>query len=319
MSYDMHISLLALFYVLIVDDIFRPLDSLILISSLGFYFMYGFLINDFFDMSYDISVGKKRVVHELPKVVFIELILVMVFISVFHMLYLNASYYIAVYILSYILATLYSAPPVRFKTRGFFGIVINGLIEKMLPVLAIFAFFNHFGIDTLIFLAASFFMGVVDIIAHQAHDYETDLRIGTHTFVTDIGIERALNIFKYLICPFSGLLMIILCLLICIKITYASFIAILVFIVYAVVFVLILEEKLVREEKVFPVYMSCLFLLTNNAFPTFLAFSFSIESPLKTIPLFMVALGSQYYVAKYRFKAIQDKIIPHVEITGDEK
>lgn len=317
MGYDMHISLLAILYVLIVENLFRPLDSLIVISSIGFYFMYGFLINDFCDISYDLSAGKKRVVQELPKSTFAAMILVFVFISALHLLYLKVPSYIAVYILSYILATLYSAPPVRFKSRGLLGIVINGLIEKMLPVLAIFAFFNHFGLDTLIFLAAAFAIGVVDIIAHQVHDYETDLMTGTRTFVTDIGIDRALKNFKYFISPFSGILILFLSLLVCVKIHYASIIALFVFVAYAVVFLLISNQKMVREEKVFPVYMSCLFLLANNALPPFLALILSIRNPLN-IPLFMVALGTQYYVAEIRFKAIKERTIPHVEITGDE-
>ena len=317
MGYDLHISLLAILYVLIVDDLFRPLDSLIVISSIGFYFMYGFLINDFCDISYDLAVGKKRVVQELPKGTFSAIILVTVLISALHLLYLKTISYTAVYALSYILATLYSAPPVRFKSRGLLGIFINGLIEKMLPVLAIFVFFKHFGLDTLVFSAAAFSIGVVDIIAHQVHDHETDLRIGTRTFVTDLGLARALNLFSYLVAPFSGALILLLCLLICIRIPYASFIAIVVFVTYAAVFLLIAKEKMVREEKLFPVYLSSLFLLANNAFPPFLALILSIKDPLN-IPLLVVALGAQYYVAEIRFKAVMDRNIPHVEITGDE-
>lgn len=315
-SYDMHISLLAIFYILIADDLFRPLEALVLISSLGFYFMYGFLINDLCDMPYDIKAGKRSVVHDLSKTIFVGLILGVVFISATHLLYLNELSYIAVYILSYILATLYSAPPIRFKSRGLSGIVVNALIEKMLPVLAVFAFFNHFWMDTLIFLAASFFIGILDIITHQVYDYETDLRIGIRTFIVNIGIEKALKIFKYFISPFSGTLIIILCFLICIKIPYASFIATMVFITYAVVFLLISRGKLSREEKIFPLYLACLFLLIHNAFPPFFAFILCLEAH-SNIALLFVALGSQYYVIKYRFNAIKEKVIPHTEIFVD--
>lgn len=321
MSYDMHIVLLAIFYVLIVDNLFRPLDSLVLVSSFGFYFMYGFLINDLFDMPYDIATGKKRAVHELPRITFVVIILAVVFISVLHLLYLKGTFYIATYIVSYILATLYSAPPVRFKSRGFSGIVINGLIEKMLPVLAVFAFFNHFGIDTIIFIVASFFIGVVDIITHQIYDYESDLKSGIRTFVVNIGVEKALKTYNHFICPFSGMVMLLLCFLICIKIPYISFIAALVFITYAAVFLLITKGRLSKEEKVFPLYMSCLFLLINNAFPPFLAFILGLGNPLNMVFL-VVAICSQYYVVKYRINAINTKVIPHAEIfvdTGQEK
>lgn len=317
MSYDMHVSLLAIFYVLIVDNLFRPFDSLILISSLGFYFMYGFLINDFYDMPYDIAAGKRRAVQELSGKVFIGIILLVVFISTLHLLYLKEPRYIATYVASYILATLYSAPPIRFKNRGVLGIIINGFIEKMLPVLAVFAFFTHFGIDTLIFLIASFFIGIVDILTHQIYDYDGDLRNRIQTFVVDIGIEKGLKIFKSFISPFSAVLMVIFSLLICIKVQYASFIAFLIFITYAVAFLLISKGKLSREENVFPLYMACLFFLIHNTFPPFLAFILSIENHLN-VSLLLVAVCSQYYVVKQRLEMIKKKVISHIEIFTEE-
>lgn len=317
MSYDMHISLLTIFYVLIVNNLFRPLDSLVLISSLGFYFMYGFLINDFCDMSYDIAVGKKKAVHELPNNVFIAIILVVLFISALHLLYLKTLPYVAVYTLSYILATLYSAPPVRFKSQGFFGIVINALIEKMLPVLAIFAFFNHFGLDTLIFLAASFSIGLIEIMTHQIYDYKSDLITEIHSFVVKIGISRALKIFKNFINPISAMPLILLCYLICVKVTHAILVAIFVFIVYGIVFVSIKMGKLSREEAVFPLYISCLFSLINNAFPLFLSLVLSLQNLLYT-SLLLISAFSQYYIVKYRFASIKEKVIPHMEIFTDE-
>lgn len=314
MSYDMHISLLALFYVLIADNLFKPLDSLVLISSLGFYFMYGFLINDFFDMPYDITSGKKRTIQNLSKISFAGIILGVVFISALHLLYLKKSLYIATYVVSYVLATLYSAPPIRFKSRGFSGIVVNGLIEKTLPVLAIFAFFNHFGMDTIIFLITSFFVQISEIITHQIYDYETDSKEGVHTFVVNIGKERTLRIFKNFISPTSTSFMLLLCLLIIIKIPYASIIAVAVFVVYAVMFLLISMGRLNREEMVFPLYMSCPHFLINNAFPLLLAFILSLRVPLYSILLLIAAL-SQYYMAKNFFNVISRKVILREELS----
>lgn len=316
MSYDMHITLLALFYILIADNLFRPLDSLVLITSIGFYFMYGFLINDYFDMEYDIAVGKKRRIQEISKKSFIGIILVVVFISALHLLYLKEVGYIVTYIGSYILATLYSAPPVRFKSQGFSGIVVCALIEKMLPVLAIFTFFNHFGLDTLIFLAASFFIHISEIVMHQILDYENDLRIKTRTFVVDIGLDKALKIFKNFIAPFSGTLIIILSVFISIKVPYASFLVIVVLLIYAIISILISKGNLSKEEKIFPLYLSSLFLVIHNVLPPFLGFILSLNSSLNAI-LLLIAICSQYYVVKYRFKAIKEKAISHIEIFVD--
>ena len=316
MSYDMHICLLALFYVLIVDNLFKPLDSLVLISSLGFYFMYGFLINDFFDMPYDIAADKKRAVHELSKSAFIAIILIVVFISALHLLHLKEPFYIATYILSYILATLYSAPPVRFKSRGFSGIVVNGLIEKALPVLAVFAFFTHFGIDTLIFLAVSFSFGIIEIITHQIYDYENDLKAEIHSLVTIIGMDKALKTYKYFICPISGMLIILLCFIISKKVPYAFFLITTTFISYPILQLFISKGWLNRGKKVIPLYISCLNILINTLLPLFFTVILSLENPLN-ISLLLVALGSQYYVIKYNLNSLKKKALIHFEIFTD--
>jgi len=316
MSYDMHISLLALFYILLVDNLFRPLDSLVLISSLGFYFMYGFLINDFFDMPYDITAGKKRAVHEMPKIAFIGIILAVVFVSVLHLLYLKEILYIIAYITSYLLATLYSAPPIRFKNRGLAGIVVNGLIEKTLPVLAVFSFFNHFAIDTLIFLAVSFSFGIIEIVTHQIYDYENDMRTEIHSFVTIIGMDKALKAYKYFLCPISGMLIILLCFIISKKVPYAFFLITAAFISYPILRLSISKGWLNRGKKVIPLYISCLNVLINTLLPLFFTIILSLENSLNIIFL-LVALGSQYYVIKYNLNSMKKKTLTHFEIFAD--
>lgn len=316
MSYDMHISLLALFYVLIVDNLFKPVDSLVLISSLGFYFMYGFLINDYYDMPYDIAAGKKRGVHKLPKSAFAVIILAVILLSALHLLYLKEPIYIAVYIISYILATLYSAPPVRFKGRGLSGIVVNGFIEKALPVLAVFAFFHHFEIDTLIFVATSFFIELVEILTHQMDDYETDLRDGIQTFVVITGMNKTLKIYNHFIGPFSAVLIIIMCFIVSIKIPYASFLVGFAFLSYPVLILSISRGWLNRGQKIFPLYISWLYVLINNTLPLFFAVIISFENRLN-IPLLIAAIGSQYYVIKYNLNSLKKKALIHFEIFAD--
>ncbi|MCZ7355375.1 MAG: UbiA family prenyltransferase [Candidatus Methanoperedens sp.] len=315
-SYDMHICLLALFYVLIVDNLLRPLDSLFLISSLGFYFMYGFLINDFCDISYDIAAGKKRIIQGLPKVAFIGIILSVVLISALHLLYLNNILYTVIYIVSYLLATLYSALPIRFKARGFSGIIVNGLIEKGLPVLAIFSYFNHFKLDTLIFVQASFLIEVVEIITHQILDYEADLNTGVRTYVVDVGREKALKIYNNFICPISGSIVVFMSLFISINIPYAVFFVAAGFIGYPVLTLLILKGKLKREKKIIPLYFSCMYFLINNILPLFFAFILSLKNSLNVV-LLLVALVSQYYILKYNLNSLKKKALIHFELFTD--
>jgi len=316
--HDMHVCLLTVFYILITDNLFMPFNSLILISSLGFYFMFGFLINDFFDLPTDIAAGKKRVIQELSRRAFIGIILIIIFISVLHLLYLNVLSYIIIYSFSYILATLYSAPLIGFKRRALTGIIVNALIEKGLPVLAIFFFFHHFALDSLIFTSTAFILQIIEILTHQIYDYEADIRTRTNTFVVSIGKERALRILNIIV-MFSIIFITLLCILICIKVYYAIFIVIAVFISYSFIFLFVLKGRLSTEESVFPLYLSPFYFLINNAFPLFLALVLSVKHLLNSIFL-LIALYSQYYLLKKILKLTKEKVITRTEIedSGEE-
>lgn len=316
MSYDMHIILLALFYILIVDNIFRPIDSLILISSIGFYLMYGALINDYFDMPYDIAVGKKRPVQELPKILFIGLILLIAFLSVLHLLYLKKITYIIVYSITFLLVTFYSAPPIRFKSRGLSGLIVNGLIEKMLPVLAIFTYFDHFGTDMFIFILVAFFAQISEALTHQVNDYKADLQTGIRSSVVDMGKEKALVMFHKIVLPFSVLLIIVLITLIIIKVPSAIYITFIVIMVYLAVSLLISRGRLNREEEVFPLYASCSYFIINNALPPFLAFILIFRSPINIVFL-LIAIVSQYYMIRKWLSGLIRRNIPRSEVMDE--
>ena len=64
MSYDFHISLLAILYNLLIVNQFKFLDSLLLILLFGFGLMFGFLINDYFDRAVDEAAGKRRTIQD---------------------------------------------------------------------------------------------------------------------------------------------------------------------------------------------------------------------------------------------------------------
>ena len=306
MSDNLHISLLTLFYVMLIGIPVNLLDALILVSSIGFYLMYGFLINDFFDMPYDIAAGKKRPVHELPRIAFLGIIFSVILLSVLHLLYLKEIWYTIIYIVAYILATLYSAPPVRFKDRKIAGVVVDALIEKTLPVYLIFAFFNHFKFDTLLFLMTAFAIQTYEIIRHQIHDYDADVKTRVHSFVVDVGLDKALRVFKNAICPTTGLSLLALCLLICVKIPYIVIPTVAILTFNASFSYLISTGKMNRKEKHSPLYISCLFVCVMYAFPPILAFLLFLQSYSNGI-LLIVILVSQYYVLKQIFASLREK------------
>lgn len=312
-THDMHVTLLALFYILLVDSIFDPLTATLLVIIFGFYFMCGFLINDFFDKSRDIEAGKIRAVQELPRWIFVGIILGSILIIITFLWYLNNIFFTIIYGVAFFLGTLYSTPMIRFKEMGFVGIIINALTEKMLPVLALFVFFNHFGGDTIIFCITAFLLQTIEIMTHQIYDFEADQKTGTRTFVIDIGKEKALKLFNSLIVPLSLIFMVLLCSVIALKIPYSVFVIVAVAIIYLVIAILVSKGRLHMEEKILPLYMSPLYLLINNAFPLLLALLLITSSPLY-IFLVVAAFVSQYYLFKQLFKLIRDGIIPRTEI-----
>jgi 4-hydroxybenzoate polyprenyltransferase len=307
------VTLLALFYILLADNVFDPLKASILVLIFGFYFMCGFLINDFFDRSSDIKAGKVRAVQELPREIFIGIILAWILVILLFLWYLNNIFFTVMYCVSFFLGTLYSTPLIRFKERGFVGIIINALTEKALPVLMIFIFFNHFGIDTLIFVVTTFLLQTIEIMTHQIYDYDADLKTRTRTYVIDVGKEKALKLFSFLIVPLSLVFILLLCSLIALKIPFAGFIIVIVGIVYLVITILVKKGRLHREEKILPLYMSPLYLLINNAFPLLLALLLIYASP-QNILLLAAACASQYYLFKQLFIVIRDGIITRIEI-----
>lgn len=279
--------------------------------------MYGVLINDFFDMPYDIAVGKKRPVQELPKIIFVGLIISFALISILHLLYLKNISFTIVYIISYFFVTFYSAPPLRFKSRGLAGLIVNGLIEKMLPVLAIFAFFHHFGIDTIIFLLTAFFIQISEAFTHQINDYKADLKTDIRSLVVDIGMEKTMVIFKKIILPLSMVLIVLLIILIGINVVYTILISIIVILIYLVIYSLISKGKLNREEEVFPLYVSCLYFIINNALPPFLAIILTLKSPVYGIFLILAIVSQYYMIKKWLFGMIIGRNIPRSEVMDE--
>jgi len=312
-SYDMHMYMLTLFYILLVDGVF-DLMSLLLLLSTYTYGVYGFLVNDYFDMKYDILAGKIRSVQMMSRRFVIAWIVILSITCMVFLIFLKNILFSIVYLISFVLAFYYSAPPVRFKIRGFLGLFVNCLIEKTLMTLAIFCYFNHFGIDTIVFIIASFFLHLTDIYTHQIYDYELDLKTRVKTFVVKIGLEKALTIYYKIICPVTFFIAILLVVVICVGIPQSTVIVVISSLIYGFGSIYIYRGKLHRKEEVVPLYISGVYFLIHNMMPVFLAFLLLIRySPYA--PLFILVLISQYYTIKYKIvKPIFHRVIPHVEV-----
>lgn len=217
---DMHTCIMTVYYLLTVNKLVMHVNlskTFLLLASLGFYLIYGVLVNDYFDIPTDKKAGDHREIHNLPEiyVIFIMIILVSLNYALIF-IYINQNIFTIVFSSAYILATLYSAPPLRLKSRGLYGIIINMLIEQTLPVFLIAEFFHFFPIDVLFLLMLVSLRQLELILIHQYVDYEGDQQSGVRTFAVEIGARKTLIILQYLQ-PIVALLYVVFSIIIILK------------------------------------------------------------------------------------------------------
>lgn len=168
-------------------------DLALLVVALELYFAYGVLVNDFFDRQVDIAAGKsspKRghslTERELAAVMLLQLAGSALAIALIR----GGLAFDLLWVLSFALATLYSAPPARLRAKGAWGFLADSLIEKPLPVLIVFSLFGYYGFETLLFPVCAELLD--SIFKHQVEDFDPDSRLGVRTFAVVLGKSRSL-------------------------------------------------------------------------------------------------------------------------------
>jgi len=202
---NVHIYFLAIFYLLLITDFARSsLDTVALTFIVLIYLSYGFLVNDYFDLPYDIMAGKDHGLGKIPRSQIVALLALLLLLAfVLAVLTTHDWIFTAVLALSFLLSTLYSAPPFRLKGRGMLGFICDSTIEKPLPVLIAFAFFQHYGIDTISFVVLADTIQFHSVLNQQIDDFDADVRTGVRTFVTRIGELRSRKILRYAFYPLN--------------------------------------------------------------------------------------------------------------------
>jgi 4-hydroxybenzoate polyprenyltransferase len=165
--------------------------------------IYGYLINDLFDMEIDRIHGKKNVFEKTGRswgglVVFLVFSVGILFGSAF----LLKDYFPYLLVLIYSFATFYSAPPVRFKERGIAGLFIAFLTQYPIPIMMVFSAFDSFAtIDMWGFVLFATVSGAALIIGHQRYDLQRDRSTRTKTFAVRAGntiVDRIYEVFVFL-------------------------------------------------------------------------------------------------------------------------
>lgn len=226
--------LLALAYALLLVGAVEPISAArvlpLVVLCICFVAAYGHVINDIFDIEMDAAAGKPNAMVRVSTGARVGLLAVLLAGGFGCLLWLGAQpVLIGLLTTNYVLPTLYSAPPTRFKERGISSVLSDLLASHVVPTL--FVGIALCGISeadpdfeaALIVstVAWAFLIGLRGILVHQAVDSHNDLAANVTTFGGRWGREKvrpfvvkailpleglALAVFLYLVLPFSYVL-----------------------------------------------------------------------------------------------------------------
>lgn len=257
-----------------------------LAAFLCFLAVFGYVVNDYSDIAIDRAAGKKKIQFGISSAKIKLLLFGFCFggIVISFPLWQKSFVIITLILVIYILTTFYSLPPIRFKERGWFGIIIASSTQRTLPILLCFAIFKRFGADTILFALLSLIIGIRAMLVHQIKDYNNDIANGIKTLIVNWGIIKGTKfLFVYVILLeiiLLGLTTLYLCL-------YTPVVGL--FVVFYLILMLLLEIRF-SQEWLYTNVISNESFLSNFYFlflPLILATLSSFSSPkLLILPLF---------------------------------
>ncbi len=166
---------------------------IIILFAVIFGAIYVSIINDLTDIVEDLSVGKKNRMANISTFSKTFLIVASILIGIiFGYVIFPDKISLVFFVLSYLVFTAYSLPPVRLKKRGFWGVLCDASGAHLFPSLLIasnIAFVNNDERNLIWMLSIGFwalFYGLRGILFHQFYDRENDLKSGTTTFAAGI-------------------------------------------------------------------------------------------------------------------------------------
>ena len=174
--------------------------SLISISA------FGYLFNDLCDITADAIAGKQNRLGSLHPALRIVIVIASVMIGCFF--WIPVSFIATVlFVLQIVALIIYSAPPVRLKSRSFWGVTADAFYGHINPVFIALFVFNFFEkadswckilIASVIFVAVTL-KGVRNILLHQLDDRKKDRLAGINTFVVKNGAMFSLYLINNLL------------------------------------------------------------------------------------------------------------------------
>ncbi len=171
-----------------------------LMGHIGLFFLfssfmtaYGYLVNDLADVELDRKHGKSNAFAHTPLPQAISILLGLLAAGALTAApFLRRPSFTPLWVLWLAVASFYSLPPLRLKTRGAIGLCATVLAQQTLPLLLLLAAFD----TPWTRLGAAFGLfatlrGLSSDLGHQVRDYPHDVRTGTRTFAVDFGYRRS--------------------------------------------------------------------------------------------------------------------------------
>ncbi len=155
--------------------------------------VYVSFINDFTDIEEDIAVGKTNKMADLsPRMRWVVLVACMCLGVLFAVLMWPDAWTLTFYAGTWVVFSLYSVRPVRFKERGFLGVLCDACGAHVFPsLLMVTGVFNAVGLPInygwLVAVGIwAFAYGLRGILAHQFVDRTNDIQTNTNTFASKV-------------------------------------------------------------------------------------------------------------------------------------
>jgi len=150
------------------------------------YLVYGYVLNDYSDIEVDRKAGKRKHIANLQRGKARAIIIVIGLVGILSLFVHYSKYALLMIdvIGAYILATLYSLPPVRLKERGIWGILAASVAQRIFPLLIGMCVLGLYDFASFLWLMTNFLIGLRYIFIHQYIDRENDLHSGVRTFAT---------------------------------------------------------------------------------------------------------------------------------------
>lgn len=156
---------------------------------------YCYYVNSWADLDQDRVAGKKNILAKFGKQMRLSLLIVFsVLALLLPFLFINNFLVMFIAYANLFLTAFYSLRPLRFKERGFMGIIVAALVQGPLAYLMFALYVNLNAWVFLGFLAWIFLIEALDDLTHQIEDYFNDRKARVNTWTTGKGVKINLMI-----------------------------------------------------------------------------------------------------------------------------